>query len=120
MIKIESRMKPILKIQLKRKLTRSSTRHLSLAHDRIAASHTDAKTEQLKAAVNYCKENNCKGYAALSTGMFPLIIDPRTINTRLDNTSDSEIIIENGKTHQRVLTFQEENNLALYLKNKNR
>ena len=116
----EIKMKPLPNIQFKKNITRSTTRHLSVAHDKIGAKHTDAKTEQLKAAVEYCKENNCKGWIALSTGSFPLIKDARTINSRLDNSSDSEIIIENGKAHQRVLTFQEENNLVRYLKNKNR
>ena len=105
-------MKPNLKIQFK--MTRQKTRHLSAAHDRIEAKHTQAKTEELKKAVMYCKENNCKGWAALNTGMFPLFKDPRTVNSRLEKL-DSEIIVGEGKPHLRVLTFEEERKFVQYL-----
>jgi len=97
-------MKPFPKILFKKNVTRSATRHLSSAHDRIQAKHSKAKTEELKEAVAYCNENNIRGYAAINTGMFPLIKDPRTINSRLDSL-DCEIVIGQGKSHQRVLTF---------------
>ena len=93
-------MKPFLKIQLKRKIQR--TRHLSVAHDKIEAKNTNAKTRELKRAVEYCKENNCRGYAAIATGMFTHIKDPKAINKRLDSPNE-EIIFGQGKPHQRVM-----------------
>ena len=42
------------------------------------------REKQLKDAVKYCIDNGVKGYKAISSGMFPLIKDPRTINKRLD------------------------------------
>ena len=58
----------------------------------------NAKDVQMSDAVQYCQDNNCRGYAALQTGRFPLIKDPRTVNKRLDGYS---------KAHQdnlRILT----------------
>ena len=42
------------------------------------------REQQLKAAVQYCFNNNCKGYTAAKSGKFPLIKDHRTINKRLN------------------------------------
>ena len=39
---------------------------------------------QLKDAIHYCKENNCRGYSAVKSGLFPLIKDRRTIHKRID------------------------------------
>ena len=50
----------------------------------VARKRTNAKAEQLKAAVAWCAENGARGYAALKTGQFPLIKDRETINKRLD------------------------------------
>ena len=41
---------------------------------------TNAKTEQLDAAMAWCIQNGSCGYAALKTGKFPLIKDFETIN----------------------------------------
>ena len=42
------------------------------------------RERQLLAAVNYCKKNNCRGIKAINNGICPMILDRRTINTRLD------------------------------------
>ena len=72
--------------------------------------------KQLTAAVQYCKDNDCSGYAALSSGKFPLIKDPRTINKRLDAD------IEEAKMYEdrQVLTVEQEKALVQYVINKNR
>lgn len=113
-------MKP-LKIEFNKNVTRSvaQSRHLSSAHEKIHFKHSKAVTQELKQAVAYCKANGCRGYAAIATGKFKLIKDPRTINSRLDSPDD-KIIIGQGKAHQRVLTFEEEKSFVNYLQNKNR
>ena len=110
-----------LKIRFQRNVTRSvsQTRHLSAAHDKIQHNHSKAVTEELEKAVDFCKANKCRGYAAIATGNFQLIKDPRTINKRLDSSNDS-IVTGQGKTHLRVLTFEEEASFMNYLLNKNR
>lgn len=112
-------MKPNLRIKFQNIATRSKTRHLSVAHEKIEARQSKVRTEELKSAVKYCKDNNCRGYAAIATGLFPLVKDPKTINSRLD-VPQNEIIFSQGNAHLRVLTFDEENKLVKYLKNKNR
>jgi len=83
-------MKP-LNIRFQRNVTRSvsQTRHLSAAHDKIQHNHFKTVTEELEKAVDYCKENKCRGYAAMPTGNFQLIKDPGTIKKRLDSLDDS-------------------------------
>ena len=79
------------------------------------------KQAQLEEAVLYCTENNCKGYAALSTGRFPLIKDPRTINRRIeDKENQRKIKTGDEKAYCRLLTKKEEESLVKYLINKNR
>ena len=36
------------------------------------------KEQQLQEATKYCIEKKCRGYQVVSTGLFPLIKDPRT------------------------------------------
>ena len=38
------------------------------------------RQDEISAAVKYCVENNCKGCKAITSGLFPTIKDPRTIN----------------------------------------
>ena len=45
-------------------------------------------------------KNNCRGYAAINSGLFPLIKDRRTINNRLDET----VATGNEKHYCRILT----------------
>ena len=65
--------------------------------------------------MEWCKENVKRGRAALKTGMFPLIKDRGTINTRLDGK------VKNAKKeHLRVLLPAEEEEIVQFLKNKYR
>ena len=50
--------------------------HVSLSHDRLLHNIQNDKQEQLRKAVQYCLENNCKGYKAIQSGQFPLVKDP--------------------------------------------
>lgn len=91
-------------------------RHRSAADDVILERRTSEKRGQYTAAVRYCIDNNCKGYAALKTGQFGLIKDPRTINRRLEKT----IVTGEEKGHLKILTSNEEECLVRYLVNRNR
>ena len=99
--------------------TRCQSRHLSACHDRIQFKAAKQVAEQLEMAVQYCKQHSCKGYAALATGNYPLIKDPRTINRRLEDSKD-QITTGEEKDYCRVLTKEEESTFVAYLLNKNR
>ena len=73
------------------------------------------REQQLKAAVQYCLNNNCKGYTAVKSGKFPLIKDHRTINKRLNG---GNIGLE--KEYCSILTKKEEESLVRFCKNKSR
>ena len=74
----------------------------------------DERERQLGIAVQYCREHNCRGYAAISAGVCPLIKDNRTINRRLDDT----ITTGKEKEYCKILTEDEEDLLVRYIKNK--
>ena len=74
------------------------------------------KERQLQLAVSYCKENNCRGVAAISAGICPDIKDQRTINRRLDG----KVTTGKEKQYCRILTDEEEDILVKFIKNKNR
>lgn len=82
----------------------------------VARKRTNEKSQQLKAAVAWCLENNVRGYAALQTGQFPLIKDRETINKRLDG----KIITGEEKSYCTILTSDEERSIVQFVKNKNR
>ena len=69
------------------------------------------RENQLKEAVQYCVEKNCRGYSAVKSGLFPLIKDRRTIDKRLDGKSGTG----DEKEYCSVVTISEEK-----AKNKNR
>ena len=73
------------------------------------------KELQIEDAVSWCRNNNCKGHAALKTGMFPLIKDRGTIDRRLAGLHQNI-----KKEHLRILTMEEEKSIVQYIKNKNR
>ena len=50
----------------------------------VTRDNIEKRNQQLIMAVNWCKENSKRGWAALKTGQFPLIKDQHTINPRLD------------------------------------
>ena len=74
------------------------------------------RCHQLNDAVQWCHENNKRGWAAINSGKFPLIKDLRTINKRLDG------VIETGKEKQycSIFTVEEEESIVRHVKNKNR
>ena len=58
-------------------------RHQSHAYNKLIQKQTVLRENQLEEVVEWCQQNDCKGYKALKSGMFPLIRDARTINRRL-------------------------------------
>ena len=88
----------------------------SKAKAKIARNQYDQKMEQIDAAVKYCVKNKCRGKKALSTGLFPLIKDHKTITRRLDG----DVISGNEKLHVSILLPDEEECLVRYALNKAR
>ncbi|XP_065659961.1 uncharacterized protein LOC136083927 [Hydra vulgaris] len=74
------------------------------------------KNKQLEADVQWCRENNVRGHAAIKTRQYPLIKNRETINRRLDGK------IVNGLERQycAILLEEEEMSIVSYIKNKNR
>ena len=80
-----------------------------MADDKVLHRIKVEKEKQLVAATEYCKKVNCKGYAALKTGEFPLIRDHRTINRRLlDKNDKNHLATGDGRKHLRLITNHEE------------
>ena len=77
----------------------------NLVRRTVYSEKVSSKKEQLEKAIQYCRENDCKGYQALSTGLFPLVKSPLTINMYLTqkNKSPSE-----AREYCSVLTVEEE------------
>ena len=71
---------------------------------------------QLEDAVMWCQENNKRGWAAINSGMFPMIKDLRTINKRLDGV----IVTGKEKEYCSIFTVEEEESIVGHIKNKNR
>ena len=67
----------------------------------------------MEGAVAYCKQNNCKGWKAISDLNLKHCKDPRNINSHL--IKDFASVDE-----QRILTSKEEKSLVKYLVNQNR
>ena len=83
------------------------------------------RQDEISAAVKYCVENDCKGYKAITSGLFPTIKNSRTINRCLPKENQSKkakpVIMEGEeKSYCHILTTEKENSLANYFKNKNR
>ena len=89
----------------------------SLAHKKIHQKSVAAKKEEILAAVQFCKDNNCRGYKALSTGDFPLIKSHNTINNHLDGKVPPPNQCED---YCKVISFEEEELLVETMINKNR
>ena len=97
--------------------------HMSASRDRMLP-ETQKRQNEISAAVKYCVKNDCKGYKAITSGLFPTIEDPRRINRRLPKENESKkakpaIMEGEEKSYYRILTTEEENALANYFKNKN-
>ena len=93
-----------------------NTRHLSLHHEKVNAKKLDDKKEEINRAVQYCRDNNCKGYKAINDLSLIHVKDPRTINQHLQGN----VTTGNEKENQRMLTMDEEKSLVKYLVNRNR
>lgn len=97
-------------------LPKKHTRHLSLHHERQDQRKRHAREEEMKRVLEYCREQNCRGYKAITELDLLYIKDPRTINQHLDG----EVETENKMKNQRILTKEEEDCLVKYLINRNR
>ncbi|CAB3988786.1 Hypothetical predicted protein [Paramuricea clavata] len=82
----------------------------------VRRSQLTLKEGELNRAVDYCKENNCRGYKAISNGICPNIKDARTINARLDG----KVITGKEKEYCSILTDTEEEMLIKYIIGKSR
>ena len=76
----------------------------------------NSKQKQLDAAVQWCHENNRRGWAAVNSWLFPSIKDYRTINKRIDGI----ITTGNKKEYCSVFTAEEEETIVRHIRNKNR
>ena len=88
----------------------------SRANEKVLRTQYNAKQRQIEEAVKYCKENNCKGKKALSSGLFPLIKDHKTITRRLEGS----VVHGNEKIHLSILLPHEEECLVNHAKNRAR
>ena len=88
-------------------------RHNSHHQEKENRKKMEAKKKEIEEAVASCKENNCKGYTAISALNLQYCKDPRTINAHLERDFQA------GKERQ-ILTEHEERTLVRYLINKNR
>ena len=82
----------------------------------VRRSQLTLKEGELNRAVDYCKENNCRGYKAISNGICPNIKDARTINARLYG----KVITGKEKEYCSILTDTEEEMLIKYIIGKSR
>ena len=97
-------MKPDFKLRIK---PTSAARSLVM-RDTIVQ-----RNQQLDEAVEWCRENNKRGWAACNSGLFPLIKDRRTINKRLDG----DVITGKEKEYCTILTDEEEETVVCHAKN---
>ena len=91
-------------------------KHQSLSHDKVRRKAADLKNQDIAEAVEWCRENGKRGWAAVHSGLFPLVKHFSTIDNRLDG------IIEHGneRSYSSILTSEEERSLIQHLKNKSR
>ena len=99
--------------------------HVSALRDRMLQEAQKKRQDEISAAVKHYVENDCKGYKAIASGLFPTIKDLRTIYRHLPKENQSKkskpVIMEGDeKSYCCILTTEEENSLANYFKNKNR
>lgn len=97
---------------LKRRLTNPN----NSAEAQVARKRMRNREEQLRDAVEWCREHNCRGYSGIKSKLFPLIKDRRTIDKRLDG----KIVTGQEKNYCSILMPAEEEMLVEYIKNKNR
>ena len=88
----------------------------SKTHAKIARETINRKEDEMNAAVQWCKDNNKRGWAALKTGLFGTICDARAINRRLDGEVETSREYESRS----IQTLHEEQILCSHIKNMNR
>ena len=88
----------------------------SLAYSTVTQDKIKHRNDQLDAALKWCQQEEKRGWAALKTGLFPLIGDARTINDLLDGKVKNEY----EREYCSILTSKEEECLVRHVKNKNR
>ena len=91
-------------------------RHNSVKEDQLIKRKKIIKDRDIYEAVQWCKENCKRGYAAIKTGFFPSIKDARTVNAYLDGERE----IGEQNRYQNIMTKDEEDIFVRYLTNKNR
>ena len=87
-------MNPSFKVRL---LPKSKTR------SKVMQKVNEQRDDELTCAVQWCRENNCRGWAAIKSCLFQLIKDPRTINKYLDG----EIKIGHTKEYCSILNVED-------------
>ena len=109
-------MKPKFRTRIQLVSPTSKRKLNTKAEARVARSNIKTKQAQIRAAVKWSQENNARSYAALKTGMFPLIKSRSTIDSRLDGTA----VIGSEKQYCSILTNEKEQSIVRLVRNKNR
>ena len=107
-------VKPKFEIKIRPSCIKVCGKPNSKAEAIVKRKMIEEKEKQIQEAVEWCKENGRKGYAAIMTGNFPLIKDRGTIDRRLNGKVNCK------KEHLRILAPDEEQSVVEYIKNKNR
>ena len=91
-------------------------KHQSRTHDSLRHKAAQRKAQDIEEAVQWCRDNNKRGWSAIKSGLFPLVKKYTTIDNRLDGkvTHGAE------REYCSILTSKEEESLVRYLKNKSR
>ena len=66
--------------------------------------------------MQWCKENNKQGWAAINSGKFPLTKDLHTIKKCLDGVTETG----EEKQYCSIFTLEKEESIVRHVKNKNR
>ena len=89
------------------------------AEARVTRSSIKTKQAQIRAAIKWCQENNARSYAALNTGLFPLIKSRSTIDSTIGSRLDGKFVTGSEKQYCSILTNEEEESIVIFVKNKN-
>ena len=106
-------MAPTVKKSVKKRRTTHQDSHAKFT---VREKFLQTRHTEIAEAVKFCKENNCKGKKALSTGRFTHIGDYRAINSALEKGQSSFF----AGTKNTILTLKEEQSLVSHMRNKNR
>ena len=109
-------MKPKLNLRIKFNSRLGITVPNNKAEATVVINSINKKEQELQEAVQWCLDNNARGYKALKTSLFPLIKDRETINRRLGG----KVITGSEKQYCSIMTNEEEDAIIQFVKNKNR